>query len=189
MKKPSTFQILNFVFWAVLVLINMFFLKPIIKSKYLDVDVRAFKEVSWKYSIIVFVIILFAFVGYNYKVNKEKLKIKGAGLLVIRGFGLLIFFALFLSFILKNITDDFLLFINTKIDCKNTIIAYKVIENKENGVYELYDNKNYISDEDELSKINKNRIGNKSKSILEYKNNDIIHVEFNKGLLGVNFIK
>jgi hypothetical protein len=64
-----------------------------------------------------------------------------------------------------------------------------VIENKENGVYELYDNKNFIYGEDELSKINKNRIGNKNKSIFEYKNNDIIYVEFNKGLLGVNFIK
>lgn len=181
MKKLSTFQILNFVFWTVLVLVNMFYFKPIIQNKYLDADVRAFKDVSWKYSIIVFVIILFAFAGYNYKVNKEKLKIKSVGLFILLAF--------FLSFILKNITDNFLLFINTKIDCKNTIIVYKVIENKENGVYELYDNKNFISNEDELNKIDKNRIGNKSKSILEYKNNDTVLVEFNKGLLGVIFIK
>lgn len=181
MKKISTFQIVNFIFWTALVLLNWFYFKPVIQNKYLDSDIMAFKDVSWKYSIVVFLLILVFLVGYFYKVDKEKLNFRNTGLLIL--------LALFISFLLKTFMDNFVLYINTKIDYKNTTIVYKVIENKENKVFELYDNKNFVSHDDELNKINKYRIDTKSKSLFEYKNNDTIHVSFNRGIIGVNFIK
>jgi hypothetical protein len=181
MKKISRFKVFSFMFLAALFLLNIFYLDPIIKSKYLDSEIRVFKNNSWKYSIIFSIIILFFFIRYNYKIHKGKLKIWNTSLFVLVSF--------FLSYLLKNVTDDLLLYINTIANSKDVVVVYKVIENKENKVFDLYNNKDFITLRDELHKINNYRIKSKNKSVYEYKNRDTIHVKFNRGIIGVNYIK
>lgn len=181
MRKISGFQIANLLFWTALILLNVFYFKPIINDKYLPADVLIFKSESWRYSVVVFFVVVILVLGYGYKTYKEKLKIFNICLLVL--------LSLFLSYLLKNITDNFLLFLNSTSEAKEVVVVYKVIENKENKVFSLYDNKNFINSENQLNKINKYRNDNKIKSVFEYKNNDTIHVAFNKGLFGVNFMK
>lgn len=181
MRKISGFRIANLLFWTALIVLNVFYFKPIISDKYLLADVLTFKSESWKYSLVVFFVIVILVLGYGYKTYKEKLKFFNICLLVV--------LSLFLSYLLKNITDNFLLFLNSKLEAKEVVVVYKVIENKENKVFSLYDNKNFINSENQLNKINKYRNDNKIKSVFEYKNNDTIHVSFNKGLFGVNFMK
>lgn len=102
MRKISGFRIANLLFWTALIVLNVFYFKPIISDKYLPADVLIFKNESWKYSIVVFLVIVILVLGYGYKTYKEKLKIFNICLLVV--------LSLFLSYLLKNITDNFLLF-------------------------------------------------------------------------------
>ncbi|MFH6948688.1 hypothetical protein ACHRV6_09370 [Flavobacterium sp. FlaQc-51] len=107
----------------------------------------------------------------------------------IWNFALLALFSFFLSSLLKNFTDNFLLYINKKISHKSILIVYKVIENKENEVFELYDYKNFITYKEELDKINNQRINNNLKSVYDYKNNDTLQVSFNYGFLKVKYLE
>jgi hypothetical protein len=181
MKKVSRFKILNIIFLGLLMLLNIYYLKPFIDKVYLDFDVLAFKKDSWPYSIVVFLIVSIIIVGYSYRIKTEKLKIWTTCLLILASF--------YLSYLLKNFTDNFLLYLNTKISHENVVTIYKVIENKENKVFELYDNKTFITSDNELKKINNQRIENKLKPIFDYKNNDTIRVNFNFGFLKVKYFK
>jgi hypothetical protein len=181
MRKISRFSVLSFIFWSSLMLINFFYFQPFVDNTYFHSDVLFFKNDSWKYSIIVFILILIVFVVYGFKTNMIKIRIWNFALLALISF--------FLSSLLKNFTDNFLLYINKKISHKSILIVYKVIENKENEVFELYDYKNFITYKEELDKINNQRINNNLKSVYDYKNNDTLQVSFNYGFLKVKYLE
>jgi len=179
MKKTRTFTIVNIVLWGIFILLGFYFKSA--KSKYLRTDIYAFKQDSWKFLIIISLLLLLIITFYFIYFLKKKIRI--GNLLVI------MLYAFMIPYFLKTYIDNFLLYINTKFVHEVAVVEYTIIENKENEVYELYDGKKFIDEKEELDKISNHIINSKYKSIREYKNKDVIKVEFTNGLLNVKYLE
>lgn len=78
---------------------------------------------------------------------------------------------------------------NTKFTHEVTEVKYDVVESKENNVYQLYDGKDFISQNKELDKMNSHIVNRKYPSIYDYKNKDVIKVKFRNGFLNVKYLE
>lgn len=149
------------------------------KKLYFPEDIHNFKETSWKYS---FILPLLIFIPISIYVVRKKMINKR-----FIFYGILMFFVN--CFFFKNLTDNLLLYLNTKINVENYTKNYIVVRHDQNKVFHIYDNKNeFISFSNELSKINIIRLKNNVKSLYELQYKDTLNVNYKVGFLKVKFL-
>lgn len=177
--KLSKSRILFYLIVIVIFLFDLMILKPIVDEKYFYYDIDNFKDSSWNYSVILFVILFLSFIIY---ISKKSLLTK-----VNFFYGL--FLIGLLAFSLKGLNDNLLLYLNTKIDSKKTLKTFSVIRYDPNKVFHIYDNKNeFIVFQGNLRKIDSLRKVRKLKSLFLLQNKDTIKVPFKEGFLNIKYL-
>lgn len=178
--KLSKSTLITYFIIGILILAQFFFLSPYVKGKYSYNDIQLFKKESWLYSFILpFLLFLFLIIiGWRKK-------------MIVKTYGLYFFILfIFVSFYSKRLTDDILLYFNTKIKVEKISKDYIVSRNDENKVFHLYDNKSeFILSNELLNKIDSLRFKRNLKSLYQLKNNDIIKVEYEIGFLKVKYLE
>ena len=180
MKKLSNASLTLYLIVGIVVILQVFLLDPYIKEKYFFSDIDAFKKESWKYSFVLLSIlfIIFLIIGLRKKVIDKTF-----------------FFSTFVLFLVvaissKRLTDNVLLYFNSKTKAEKIIKDYIVLRNDENKVFHIYDNKNeFILSEELLRKIDSLRFKRNLKSLYKLQNNDTIKVEYKIGLLDVKYFE
>lgn len=178
--KLSKSTLVQYLIIGALIILQFFFLDPYIKEKYFYSDVDAFKNESWVYSFIlpsIFAVIIIV-IGFKRKIlNRTFL------------FGTSILF-LFIAFFSKRLTDDILLYFNSKIKVEEINKDYVVLRNDENKVFHIYDKKSeFISFDDQLNKIDSLRIKSNLKSLYKLENYDTLQVHYKIGFLKVKYLE
>ena len=160
--------------------IQIFVLNPYIEDKYFNTDIRDFKEKSWKFSLLLPFVILFFFLVYGFRKKIISIGYTFSILLVATLFG----------FFFKSITDDFLLFLNSKINLENHTKTYHVVSDSTNKIFHIYENRNeLITSPEQLNKIDSLRISKNYSSIYKLKNDDTLKVTYKIGLFDVKFLE
>ncbi|NHM04764.1 hypothetical protein [Flavobacterium celericrescens] len=178
--KISKNRIVAYIVLIAIFCTHIFILRPYIKEKYFDIDIRNFKEISWKYSLLFLSVLLISFLIYGYRKKIISVGYTFTMLLVVALFG----------FLFKSITDDFLLFLNSKINLENHTKGYHVVTDSSNKVFHIYENKNeFITSPEHLNKIDSLRILKKYPSLYKFKNGDTLNVEYKLGLFNVKFLE
>lgn len=158
--------------------INSFFLKSIIKDHYLDQDLTNFKDYSWKYLIVITVVLII--------VLAICLKVKTVSHFI----NICISSTVFVFFVFRPILINIILLINIHTEKSQITHTYEVISYKEMKTFWLNSDKTKsINDDDEIKLIDKRRKAKGQKSLFEYKMNDTIQVKFRKGVFNVNYIE
>ncbi|MBB4805681.1 hypothetical protein HNP38_000953 [Chryseobacterium defluvii] len=178
--KLSKLQIIIISFLIFIFCINDFFLKPIIKEKYLDTDLKSFEHISWRYLLIISVFIAVITIAVI------QLRLKKVHILQV--FMVIVFSGLLTFFGFYRFISNALLYINFKTEKEEIIREYQVINHKEQKVFWLDAGENSLHDKDEMLKLSKNITQKNSRFIFEYKNNDTVKVSFKKGILNVNYL-
>lgn len=177
MRIPKS-RILFYLLITLIFLFDLLILKKIVDEKYFYEDIHNFKDASWKYTLILFLILFSFFVIY---MLKKRLLTK-----VNFFFGLLLI-GIF-AYSLKNLNDDFLLYLNAKIDSDQMLETYTVVRHDPNKVFHIYDDKNeFIVFNDNLKKIDSLRKVRKLKSLFALQNKDTIKVSYKKGFLNIKY--
>ncbi|MFB3388469.1 hypothetical protein [Flavobacterium sp. LAR06] len=97
---------------------------------------------------------------------------------------------LFTVFFSKRLTDDVLLYFNSKIKVEEISKDYVVLRNDENKVFHIYDKRSeFISFDDQLNKIDSLRIKSNLKSLYKLENNDTLQVHYKIGFLKVKYLE
>ena len=178
--KISKYRLVTYLVFIAIFCSHIFVLGPYIKEKYFHPDVHDFKEVSWKYSLQISFIVLILFFVYGYR--KKIISIRYT-------FSILIVATLF-GFFFKSITDDFLLFLNSKFNIECQTKVYHVVSDKTNKIFHIYEDRNeFITSSEELNKIDSLRILKKHPSIYKLQNGDTLNVQYKIGLFKVKFLE
>lgn len=178
--KISKYRIVTYLVFITIFCTHIFLLNPFINEKYFDIDVRNFKDVSWKFSLLLPIALLIFFLVYGYKK-----KIISIGYT----FSILLLATLF-GFFFKSITDDFLLFLNSKINIESHTKVYHVVSDNTNKIFHIYENRNeFITSPEQLNKIDSLRILKNNPSLYKLQNGDTLNVEFKLGLFNVKFLE
>lgn len=178
-KKISKSQIVFLAILISLFSIYSFILKPIIRERYLDSDLKNFEDDSWKYTIITFIILLIIIL---FAIIKSKTKDLSNLPIVILVLGWVCFMGL------HHPINYVLLFVNIQTGKEKITRKYEVVNHKEYSVFWLNANKNSIHDDQDLNKVNTYRVKKNLKSVFEMKNNDTIVVPFKKGIMDINYL-
>jgi hypothetical protein len=178
--KISKYRLLAYLIFGMIVSLDIFVLNPILKENYFRDDISEFEENSWKYSIVISLILFITFTLFALKknrLNKSFIVYNLMAVSLIAVFG-------------KGLIDDALLYVNLKIDVKKYSKQYVVLRHDPNKVFHIYDNKNeFIVFEEQLKKIDSTRIKRNLTSVYNLQNNDTLNVDYKVGLLNVKFLK
>jgi hypothetical protein len=178
--KISKYRLVTFSVFIAIFCYHIFVLGPYIKEKYFHSDVRNFKEVSWKFSLLISFIVLILFFVYGYR--KKIISIRYT-------FSIVIIATLF-GFFFKSITDDFLLFLNSKCNIVSQTKVYHIVSDKTNGIFHIHEDKNeFITSLEQLNKIDSLRILKKYPTIYKLQNGDTLNVQYKIGLFKVKFLE
>lgn len=178
--KLSKSTIIAYFVIGVLIILQFFFLDPYIKEKYFYIDVAAFKNESWSYSFILpsILVVIFIIIGFKRKIINRTF---------LFATSVLFLFSVFFS---KRLTDDILLYFNSKIKIEKISKNYVVLRNDENKVFHIYDKKSeFISFDDQLNRIDSLRIKRNLKSLYKLENNDTLQVHYKIGFLKVKYLE
>ena len=179
--KRSKFKvILVLLTIGVLTSFRIFVIAPLIDEIYFSDDVSNFEESSWKYSFILasIIVTILLFYAVKRKLEKRKLFI----------YSIVLFFLITFSF--KRSTDGLLLYFNSKIKVEKYTKNYVVIRYDPNKVFHIYDrNTEFITFDDQLSKINAIRLKRKLKSLYSLQNKDTLNIEYKIGFLKVKYLE
>lgn len=179
MPKISKTQIISFIIFIIIFSIYDFVLKPIIRERYLYADLENFENGSWKYTIIIFIILLIIML---FAIIKSKIKDLSNLPIVILVLGGVCFIGL------RHPINDLLLFVNIQTGKEKITRKYEVVNHKEQSVFWLDANENSIHDNNDLDKVNKYRVEKNLKSVFEMKNKDTIVVLFKRGIMDINYL-
>ncbi len=165
---------------GIIVALQVFYLDPYVKGKYFYSDIDAFKKESCKYSFVLpsILFIIFLIIGLKKNVINKTF-----------------FFSIFVVFLFvvissKRLTDNVLLYFNSKTKAEKISKNYVVLRNDENKVFHIYDNKKeFILSEDLLNKIDSIRLKRKLKSLYKLRNNDTLKIEYKIGFLNVKYLE
>lgn len=125
-------------------------LEPIIREKYLENDIRSFKDNSLIYKVIfVSIMVVFTFL-------LQIKRIKSSQISEILIFGVITWFSLFLA--TQRMIDHVLLYINTKTEKEQITKIYSVVNHEDKKVFWLNDGNKSIYSEKDLENINRSRI-------------------------------
>lgn len=179
MKLSKTNVILYFIIGSLLCF-QLFVMNPIIKEIYNYNDISNFEKNSWKYSFILQFFVFMISVIYSIKTKK-----------INRYFIISRIILLFImSFIFKDLTDDLLLYLNSKVKVEKHIKEYIVLRYDPNKVFHIYDKKNeFIVLDEQLKKIDSIRMKKNLKSLFKLHNNDTLNIEYKVGILNVKYIE
>lgn len=178
--KISKSKIVAYSVIIVIFCIEIFILNPYIKDKYFTIDILNFKENSLKFSLLLPFVVLVFFLFYGFRKKIINLVYIFSVLLVSMLFG----------FFFKSITDNFLLFLNSKIKLESHTKTYHVVSDKTNKIFHIYENKeDFITSLEQLDKIDSLRIIKKYPSLYKLKNGDTLKVTYKKGLFNVKFLE
>ena len=178
--KLSKYKVILLLTIVVIFSFKIFFLSPHIKEIYFSDDVRNFEKNSWKYSFILasIIITILIFYGVKRKLENRKLFI----------YCMLLFYLI--TFSSKGLTDNLLLYFNSKIKVENYTKNYVVLRHDPNKVFHIYDKKNeFITFDNQLSKINSIRLKRNLKSLYSLKNKDTLNIEYKIGFLKVKYLE
>ncbi|SHK39997.1 hypothetical protein [Chryseobacterium polytrichastri] len=181
MAKISRVQIIFVICFIILYLLQSFILEPIIKEKYLSDDLKYFKIYSWKYAVSIFIVIAAIII---FRIRKSFKTHQIPGIILV-----LVFLGISFYFGVHSLIDNSILYINSITEGPKIAKAYEVVNHKEDKTFWLNSNNGSIQDKKDVEKINKSRIRKNLKSIFEYQNNDTVKVEFNKGLININYLE
>jgi energy-converting hydrogenase Eha subunit A len=163
-----------------IVCLQAFLLSPHIDELYSSDDVRIFKETSWKYSIILPLVILILAVIYVVRKN-------------INDWIYLLSFAFYLflmSIIWKDLADDLLLYFNSKLNVVQHTKNYVVVRHDANKVFHIYDRKNeFIMYSKSLRKIDAIRAKKNLNCLYDLQNKDTLNIAYKKGFLNIKFLE
>lgn len=177
--KLSKSKIIIFTLIVSLYTLQFFVYNTNSKKLYFLEDIHNFKETSWKYS---FILPLLIFIPISIYALRKKMINKRSIF-----YGILMFFVS--CFFFKNLTDNLLLYLNTKINIENYTKNYVVVRHDQNKVFHIYDNKNqFISFSNELNKINTIRLKKNLKSLFKLQYKDTLNVNYKVGFLKVKFL-
>ncbi len=178
--KISKYRILAYSVFITILCIHIFLLRPYVKEKYFDIDIRNFKDISWKFSLLLPFVVFVIFIVYGFRKKIINIVYIFSVLLVSTLFG----------FFFKSITDDFLLFLNSKINLESHIKTYHVVSDDTNKIFHIYENSNeFITYPEQLDKIDSLRIVKKYPSLYKLKKGDTLKVAYKKGLFDVKFLE
>lgn len=178
--KISKYKLSAYLIVGIIISLNLFVIKPILKDNYFTDDVFDFKRNSWKYTIGISLIIFVVFTIFAFKKNKLNRNFIIFNLMSIT---LITFFG-------KGIIDGALLYANLKIKTEKYTKTYIVLRHDLNKVFHIYDNKTeFIVSDEQLKKIDAIRINNSLKSLYNLQNNDTLNINYKRGLLNVKFLK
>ncbi|MGG5207864.1 hypothetical protein ACQWU4_02870 [Chryseobacterium sp. MIQD13] len=153
-----------------------FLLKPFIREHYLKTDLDAFKIDSWKYIFMITAVIAIVIIILS--------KAKKISQIII-----VIILSTILTFSLKSLISNILLFINYHTEISQTVQTYEIISHKKAMVFWLNAGKNNsIYEDGEIHLIDKKRKTKDLKSIFEYKTGDTVKVKLKKGIFNVNYL-
>jgi hypothetical protein len=177
--KVSKSRIVTFIIIGIIFSIEIFILEPVIKENYYYRDISNFEEKSWKYSIILALILNVAFTVYAYKTNALNRSFFLNNLI-----GVLIF-----AFFTKVISDNILLYLNMKTNKNRYTKSYVIRRDDSKKLLLIYDNRNQIIfSEEQLKKIESFRIKRKLKSLYLLQNNDTLNIHYKIGILNVKYL-
>jgi hypothetical protein len=177
--KVSKSRLLTYLALGVIVTLNIFVLNPILKENYFRDDIFDFEENSWKYSIVICLVLFLIFTFFAFKKNQLNKKFLFHNLITV---SLIAVFG-------KGLIDDALLYVNLKINVEKYTKSYVVKRYDLNKVFHIYDNKNeFIVFDEQLKKIDSLRMKRNLKSLYLLQNDDTLNVEYKKGLLNVKFL-
>lgn len=169
-----------FILLIILVLLfclDAFVLKPFIKEHYLDQDLQSFKDFSWRYLLVIAVVIAIV-VSICIKATK-----------IIQIISVCLYSAFFALWAFRTLLIQILLFTNFQTEREHIINTYEVINHKEAMVFWMDGGKgNSIHDDNAIELIDKKRKAKGLKSIFEYKTGDKVKVEFKRGIFNVNYL-
>ena len=178
--RISRKKLIVYLIVGILISVDFFILKPILKENYFSDDIFDFEKNSWKYTIGISLFLFALSVVYAFKKNILNLNF------IIYNFIVVSLFAFFG----KALIDDALLYANLKIETKKYIKSYVVLRYDPNKVFHIYDNKSeFIVVEEQLKKIDSIRIRKRLKSLYRLQNNDTLNVDYKTGLLNIKFLK
>ena len=161
--KLSKSKVISFLIISALISFQIFFLNPFLKRIYFSDDIRNFEENSWKYSFILPSILLITAIIFAIR---RKLANRKIFINYIIAFLLITLFS-------KGLTDDLLLYLNSKINVENYTKNYIVLRYDPNKVFHIYDKKNeFIVFDEQLKKIDSVRLKRNLKSLYNLQNND-----------------
>ncbi|PIF46143.1 hypothetical protein CLU96_3162 [Chryseobacterium sp. 52] len=154
-----------------------FYLKPIIKDHYLDMDLKSFKNDFWKYQLLIAALLAIVFILFM-KIRK---------LLQMIPVILCSLFFVFMGF--KTFFSDIALYINYQTEKKQITKTYTVINHKETKVFWLYAGEvSSIHDYKEIQLTDQKRKANGLKSLFNYNYGDTVQITFKKGIFKVNYM-
>ena len=178
--KISKSKLITYLIIAALIIFKIFFLNPFLKKIYFSDDIRDFEENSWEYSFILSSIVLVIAIIFALKRKLRNRKFFINCIIVF------LLFALFT----KGLTDDLLLYFNSKINIENYTKNYIVLRYDPNKVFHIYDKKNeFIVFDEQLKKIDSIRLKRNLKSLYKLQNNDTLNVEYKRGFLKVKYLE
>lgn len=178
--KISKSKVISFIVIGIIISIQIFFLAPYLKKIYFYDDVRNFEKNSWKYSLVLSSLIIIFMIVYA-----VKRKLLSRNFLI----NCSMFFVLF-NFFSKGLTDDLLLYFNSKINVENYTKNYVVLRYDPNIVFHIYDKKNeFIVFDEQLKKIDSIRLKKNLKSLYKLQNNDTLNIEYKVGILKVKYLE
>ena len=177
--KISKYRIFAYTVFIAILCTDIFLLRPYIREIYFDIDISNFKDVSWKFSLLLLFVVIVFFLVYGFRkkiINK------------VYVFSILLMAALF-GFFFKGITDNFLLFLNSKFNLDSQIQTYHVVSDNTNKIFHIYENReDFITSPEQLNKIDSLRIVKKYPSLYELKNGDTLKVAYKTGMFNVKFL-
>lgn len=176
--KISKSVIISYMFLLLIVCLQILFLIPLVQDLYLDVDVRNFKENSWKYTLVFFIAVVLVVGFYALKRN-----------VLNKGFALNAAMLLFLLyFVGKSPINNLLLYLNSKVNVSYITKTYTVSRYDANKNLLIYDKKDEIISDSGLDKIDSIRLSKNQKSLFELNNKDTLNVGYKIGFLKVKFL-
>ena len=178
--KLSKSKVISFLIIIALFSFKIFFLNPFLKRIYFSDDIRNFEKNSWKYSLVLPSILLIIAIIFAIK---RKLADRKFFINCIIVFLLITVFS-------KRLTDDLLLYFNSKINVENYTKNYIVLRYDPNKVFHIYDKKNeFIVFDEQLKKIDSVRLKRNLKSLYNLQNKDTLNVEYKVGMLKVKYLE
>ena len=178
--KISKSKLITYYIIAALIIFKIFFLNPFLKKIYFSDDIRDFEENSWEYSFILSSIVLVIAIIFALKRKLTNRKFFINCIIVF----------LLVALFTKGLTDDLLLYFNSKINIENYTKNYIVLRYDPNKVFHIYDKKNeFIVFDEQLKKIDSIRLKRNLKSLYKLQNNDTLNVEYKRGFLKVKYLE
>ena len=178
--KISKSKLITYLIIAALIIFKIFFLNPFFKKIYFSDDIRDFEENSWEYSFILSSIVLVIAIIFALKRKLTNRKFFINCIIVF----------LLVALFTKGLTDDLLLYFNSKINIEKYTKNYIVLRYDPNKVFHIYDKKNeFIVFDEQLKKIDSIRLKRNLKSLYKLQNNDTLNVEYKRGFLKVKYLE